>query len=158
VNKPRGPLAERFWRKVEKSDGCWLWKGGRLPIGYGKIREGGVHGKHLLAHRVAWVLSHGAIPDGMCVLHRCDVRACVNPAHLFLGTLADNSADMVAKGRQCRGIKNPRNVLSEDDVLSIIDWRADGISANHIAASFGISRATVYRVLAMKDAQELATG
>lgn len=95
---PRGKYKRRdFWSKVDRSapGGCWLWKQAPIANGYGRTTVGY---RRVLAHRLAWELTHGAIPDGLCVLHRCDVRLCVNPAHLFLG-IADNNADRDAKGR-----------------------------------------------------------
>lgn len=94
---------ERFWNKVDKSggpDACWLWTLGKVS-GYGSFK---VKRKYLLAHRVAWTLTNGKIPHdgsyhGICVLHRCDVRTCCNPNHLFLGTAADNNTDKKNKGR-----------------------------------------------------------
>ena len=86
-------IQERFWSKVDRSGKCWLWTASRNSSGYGKFDGEG-------AHRVAWRLAYGVIPYGACVLHRCDMPRCVNPAHLWLGTQADNVADMVAKGRQ----------------------------------------------------------
>lgn len=94
------PAADRFWEKVSKSDGCWEWTAFCLKSGYGWF--GGKDGTEF-AHRVSWVLANGAIPDGMFVLHKCDNRKCVNPAHLFLGTHEQNMADMVSKGRSTRG-------------------------------------------------------
>ncbi len=94
---------KRFWPKVERSDGCWLWKAGKNLQGYGMIcmKKHGM--THLSAHKFSWLLHHGPIPIGLCVLHKCDTPACVNPDHLWLGTHKDNSEDMVIKGRVCRG-------------------------------------------------------
>lgn len=91
-------LATRFEAKIEPepNTGCWLWVASVNACGYGTI---GVHGKSVLAHRVAWTLYRGEIPVGMCVLHICDTPPCVNPAHLFLGTPRDNAVDRQKKGR-----------------------------------------------------------
>ncbi len=100
----RTPLAERFWPKVDKrgDDECWEWTGGRHPSGYGQIWIGGKYGSHIYAHRASWEINGHKIPDGMCVLHHCDNPPCVNPAHLFIGTQADNMRDKQAKGRTLR--------------------------------------------------------
>lgn len=95
-------MSERFWSKVQKSEGCWEWQGERRPgaFCYGRFEQY-LDGEILrvAAHRMAWTLEHGPIPQGLCVLHRCDNPPCVRPDHLFLGTMADNTHDMMAKGR-----------------------------------------------------------
>ena len=133
---------ERFWRKVEKSDGCWLWKGRSMTVGYGYFSTDSGR-RHGYAHRFSWELHNGPIPAGLCVLHKCDVRLCVNPDHLFLGTRTDNSDDKTRKGRVPRGGDHWKSKLTEDQVLDIKDWIADGIQHHLIARHFGVCRQTV---------------
>ncbi len=99
-------MTEKFWSRVDKSGGanaCWPWTGSRLPTGYGQVYQAG--GQRLLAHRTAWELENGPIPDGMRVLHHCDNPPCCNPGHLFLGTDADNMNDRDQKGHNANSRK-----------------------------------------------------
>ena len=102
------PLRERFEAKVDRSGGpesCHVWTGSRLANGYGVLALGGGRNRNIYAHRYAFELAFGQIPGSRQVQHTCDVRHCVNPAHLKLGTPADNSRDMVARGRQRSGLR-----------------------------------------------------
>ena len=97
----RKATTERFWGKVHITNGCWEWAKARDHGGYGRFYTGTVN---VGAHRMAWVLAVGPIPNGLCVLHRCDNPPCVNPDHLFLGTIRDNVHDAMKKGRPGRWI------------------------------------------------------
>ena len=97
---------DRFWSKVEEQDGCLVFKSYYDRDGYGRYRlDGGRSAPKIKAHRAAWILTHGEIPEGMFVLHKCDNPPCVNPEHLFLGTPKDNMIDMVRKGRHFKNRK-----------------------------------------------------
>lgn len=149
-NRPQVPLELRFWKHVTigQPDECWPWTGAHYSSGYGNV---GVLDDDLIprtrgAHRIAWELRVGPIPPGLSVLHRCDTPACVNPDHLFLGTHADNMADMVAKGREARGTRNGQAKLTEQQVGEI--RLAHGtIPFADLAARFGISRSQLARIL-----------
>src|SRR5258705_5362977 len=93
-------IEDRFWQNVHKTDDCWLWNKSCDHHGYGQFGVY-VRGKKVMkrAHRVAWTLTHGPIPDDMCILHTCDTRDCVRPDHLRLATKAENSQDMLSRGR-----------------------------------------------------------
>lgn len=143
----------RFWSKVDRSAGdaaCWEWQGYRMPLGYGQMNVGGRKGGAHLAHRLAWEITHGAIPPGLEVCHNCpggDNPSCVNPAHLFLGTHADNMSDMGRKGRAggpgMPGGLHPSARLTEHDVRVIRARAQSGEVHRLIAADFGLCRSTV---------------
>jgi hypothetical protein len=100
---------QRFWARVRKGDGCWIFSGGNRGKGYKHLCSGGK--ARVAAHRFSWELAHGQkIPDGMLVCHTCDVRACVRPDHLFLGTHKDNHRDMMQKGRDTYAIRRQRTM------------------------------------------------
>jgi hypothetical protein len=106
------PLEVRFWDKVQKTDGCWLWTAAKSPAGYGCFTVGSVKDgtrRLAIAPRVSWELAYGPIPDGMFVCHRCDIPACVRPDHLFLGTPKANIEDCVRKGRHV-GIRSAQPI------------------------------------------------
>lgn len=130
---------------VAGPDECWLWTAYINPTGYGQITTGG---KPQLAHRVSWIVAKGPISDDLNVLHRCDVRPCVNPVHLFLGTHADNSADMVAKDRTnpVIGERVWSAKLKEADVLKILS--SPLATPHHLAAQFGVAPATIMNIRA----------
>lgn len=137
--------AERFWAKVTIAgpDECWLWTAATYRNGYGAFGVSGRARRMTGAHRFAYELTHGPIPDDLLVCHTCDVRACVNPAHLFLGTHRDNLTDMATKGRSTRGVKNTQAKLTEAEVLAI---RADGRFGREVAADYGVSEGTIYNI------------
>ncbi len=144
--KPTDPIP-RFWAKVDrrKPDECWLWMGGKQGRGYGQFFP---QGKPQGAHRFSWELANGTtIPVGMHVMHSCDTPACVNPAHLSVGTPADNQADKTAKGRNPgnptrRGGRPPK--WSPEVVAAM---RAQGMEYREIGNVLGISASTALRTL-----------
>lgn len=119
----------------EPNSGCVLWAEACNDRGYGVIN---IERRQYKAHRLAWEATNGPIPDDLFVCHKCDVRACINPAHLFLGTQQKNLADMTAKGRRSRG--TPQGKLTPEQVLAI---RSASGSQYKIAEQFGIHQATV---------------
>lgn len=144
------PLEVRFWSKVSKRGPaeCWLWSGAINGSGYGMIltrRDG----RHFMdrAHRVSFALANGSIPPDGVILHSCDNPPCVNPAHLVLGTQAENLADMRSKGRaRIVGEKNGMARLTARDVREIRRRRAAGEGVDLLARAFGIAAAYVYQL------------
>ena len=137
------PLGMRFWDKVQKTDGCWLWTGSVERNGYARMEVR--LDERELVHRIAWALIHGPIPDNMCVLHRCDVRHCVNPAHLFLGTKGENNTDRRDKGRNDdrRVPKNPLAKLTDEQVIEI---RNATLGSRALAKLYPVSARTIRKL------------
>lgn len=150
VTEQRRDSYERFWKKVicGEPDECWPWMGNHLPRGYGLVS---INRRRLLAHRAAWEGAFGSIPEGLQVLHSCDNPPCVNPAHLFLGTQADNIRDAQSKGRlvgnitrHLRGEKAGGAKLTESQVLEIRRrYGGQRGEAPRLALEFGVSSSTV---------------
>lgn len=138
------PLAERFWAKVQKTTGCWLWMGAKLsPKGYGVIGRDKGKGRTVLAHRMSYILAHGDIPEGLWVLHSCDNRQCVRPTHLFLGTAAVNTADMVSKNRHAFGEGQPTSKLKTKQIRDIKLAAKNGTRNFVLAKKYGVSSSTI---------------
>jgi len=142
-----------FYAKIDKSageDGCWLWTAAHLREGYGQARW---NGRKVLAHRLAYELAYGPILDGLWVLHKCDNPPCCNPAHLFLGSNADNVADYVNKGRKAvlRG-EQGWHKLKDVEVAEIRRLYAlGGITQMQLAAQFGVTPPCISRIVRYKS-------
>lgn len=140
------PVEERFWAQVSKSDNssdCWLWVGCKRGKGRHARGQIGVKGKMTNSSRCSWQIHFGEIPEGMQVLHRCDIPLCVRPDHLFLGTQRDNVLDMFAKGRAPRaGAANGMAKLTPEQVAEIRKLKGI-ITQTKLAERFGISNGTV---------------
>ena len=149
----------KFWSNVHKTDGCWMWMGNKNELGYG---ISSINHRNFKAHRVSWFIHHHNLPERMCVLHRCDNPPCVNPAHLWIGTMKDNTDDMVRKGRSgpanhpetlrrgdnhyrhihpelSFGERNPAHKLIEAQVIEIRKrYSSEGISQSALAREYGV--------------------
>lgn len=131
-------VKERFLAKVKKTPGCWLWTGAKSTGGYGRFQIGTHQASKLAqAHRLSYEFFVGPVPEGKDVCHTCDVRICVNPAHLFIGTRAENLQDASRKGRLARK-------LTPADARQIRDiYKRGGASMRKLAGIFGVSAVMV---------------
>lgn len=135
-------VEERFWAKVAKAGPkeCWLWQGAKANYGYGNFQLGG-KGGNVGAHRFSWQLHFGRIPAGLRVLHRCDVTACVNPAHLELGDQSKNMRDSYARGRRGNAKLNPDKVRQIRRMLA-----SSKLSKAAIGRIFGVDRSAIWSI------------
>lgn len=142
-------LQELFREHYTKHEsGCWLWEWTETDaLGYGRCKfmcaDPAMDER---AHRTSWIIHRGKIPDGLFVLHKCDVRNCVNPEHLFLGMQQDNVSDMISKGRMASnvGAKNGRAMLTEDQVIEILSLIDEDCMFNYqIAERYGVAPTTI---------------
>jgi hypothetical protein len=141
-----GKEVDRFWEKVDRSAGpeaCWPWTGAITTHRYGCVQW---HGRVLGAHKVAYLLGHGPVPDGLQIRHSCDNPPCCNPAHLSVGTRKDNGADKVARGRTP---KTMRKFLTAEQVLEIRAARGT-LSSGQIASKYGITQSYAFGIWGRK--------
>ncbi len=142
--------ADKFWAKVRcgAADECWIfWVNSYSGNNYGTMYLAGR--RRMYAHRLSFELTYGPIPPNQCVLHRCDNTRCVNPRHLFLGTHQENVADMVAKGRSLRGIRQRDAKLSESEVLEIRSLFSTGRQTNQrqLARIYNVHPVTIHQIV-----------
>ena len=138
-------LGRRLLAKVSKGPECWIWNGSTGKNGYGRIGAG--RGRSpLLAHRASWMVHVGPIPHGLLVCHTCDVRNCVNPEHLFLGTAKDNTMDMISKGRMSVGESRPNAVLTDETARELRAYSGP-MTQSQLGELYGISQSHVSSVI-----------
>lgn len=130
---------QRFWRNVEQTNTCWLWRGAKVLTGYGHLT---VDGKRKYAHRFSFELHNRTLSDEEVVCHRCDNPSCVNPEHLFAGSIADNNRDMWTKGRG-RGLDPHNGKLTVDQRRDAVQRVLEGETKTEVAAQFGVTRQAI---------------
>lgn len=147
--------ADRFWRKVDQSGDCWLWMGSRHPQGHGYSVIPGT-GRVTYAHRVAWMLTHGDIPPGLEVCHKCDNPPCVRPDHMFLGTHLDNMRDSAAKKRHQYGERSVHAKFTEDDVRTIRRRHAAGEGITAMSREYGVYHGAISAICLRRNWKHVA--
>lgn len=145
INVHNRSIEEKFWEKVNKEsdDKCWTWTASINNFRYGNFNFNGIIER---SHRVSWILTNGKIPEGLCVLHKCDNRKCVNPNHLFLGTYKDNAIDRNNKKRGY--IPDPEHVNTTKLTWNIVreirkEYKENNITYRNLAKKYGISRSEI---------------
>ncbi|MGI9345527.1 MAG: HNH endonuclease [Gammaproteobacteria bacterium] len=136
----------------EPNSGCWLWLGAVNDSGYGSMWN---DKKAIGAHRLMWIALHGPIPFTIFVCHRCDVRSCINPEHLFLGTNQDNIQDMLIKNRSSFGERSGKAILTESEVIEIWDLFKSGKGQVSIAKRYGVSPGAIANITAGRNWKHL---
>lgn len=147
----RDEAAKRFWAKVDlttpsEPGACWEWTGCRDPVGYGRMKIGGVTRR---THRIAWFLEHGVWPK--LVLHHCDNPPCVRIDHLYVGDHLDNSLDCEERGRMCVGEQHPGAKLTYEKVYRMKELRSFGWTYEQLAKEFGVAMATVQGIMQLRS-------
>lgn len=146
------PWQERFWRFVPEprtAQACWEWTG-KINHAYGRLMVAKTPYREIPAHRASWTIHHGEIPEGHVVCHHCDNPACVNPAHLFLGTQAENIADMHRKGRRASfaGTRNGQSKFSDATIAEVRRLLAEGLTPTPISRATGVSVSQIKHIRA----------
>lgn len=147
--RSEAPIEVRFFRQLEKTDSCWLWKGRLVGKGYGQIGLGGKGAKQVLVHRLSYEIHKGPIPEGMVVMHSCDNPRCVNPKHLEAGTQSQNIKDAFARMRKFQPIKKAKGEdcgaakLTNEIVLGI---RSSALSLKELATLHNVSKSAIERI------------
>ena len=139
----RKDLSERFWAKVQETETCWTWTAALLKTGYGSIR---VDGKAMRAHRVAYELAKGPIPEGALLRHTCDNPKCVNPDHLIPGTKSDNTKDAIERGQHAVGELHRNAKVSNQAVTAIRAALAAGVPGKFLAKQFGVDQTLISQI------------
>lgn len=143
---------QRFWKKVNKEAGCWIWTGFTNHKGYGIAKD--EQSRTIRAHRLAFRLAGNQIPDGMMVLHKCDNPPCCNPSHLFIGTAKDNAQDAIGKGRHVmlhlKGEMHPASKLTSEKVTEMRQLHRTGIGFYRLGKRFGVSKKSAKSVVLRK--------
>ena len=155
MGAPHGSIEQRLWMKVSIGgvNECWVWNGACVRKGHG-VMWAGRNGNERLVHRISWIIANGKIPDNLCVLHKCDNPPCVNPRHLFLGTVADNNRDMWGKKRgrikRSDGENNNSAKLTYENVHEIRKLRKAGWKLKDLAKKFSVCVTTIHWITSGK--------